>query len=499
MTRINTNVSSLAAQHRLGKSNSALQTALTRLSSGFRINTGKDDPAGLIASEVLRSEIAAIGQSIKNTERASNVISTADAALGEVSKLLTDVRTLVQASANKGALSSSEIAANQVELDSALSTVARIAQTTIFGGDKLLDGSKAFAVNATGGSLGAFASPTDLRVTAFNPALHSATAGDDLTVAITTAATKEVVTLADAQIDNLDDGVAGNTTTIEVIGDLGRAVVVLDNDSAIAASSYVRDQINSVSATTGVTAALNGANVELTSANYGSNAVVTATAIAADVAADITLFNGALQSITTNGTDVVGTVTHSLGGGALTGDGAEISYTDSSITLSGTTDPTLGTLTSNVDVTGGALFQIGPQVNFANQVSISLISLDLVTLGRDVNTTGNKGLSALKTGGSDVLSSADLADAASLVEQAIDQIATLRGQLGSVQKNVIESNIASMQATLEQVTAAESSIRDADFAAETASLTRAQVLQQAGISVLSIANTSPQAVLALLG
>jgi flagellin len=499
MTRINTNVSSLAAQHRLGASNSALQTALTRLSSGFRINSGKDDPAGLIASEVLRSEISAIGQSIKNTERASNVISTADAALGEVSKLLNDVRTLIQSSANKGAVSSSEIAANQVELDSALSTIARVAQTTLFAGDKLLDGSKAFSVNATGGSLGAFASPSDLRVTSFNPALHSSTAGDDVTLAVTTAALQEVVTLADAQIDNLDDGVAGNTTTIEVIGDLGRAVVVLDNDSAVAASSYVRDQINSVSATTGVTAALNGANVELTSANYGTGAVVTASAIASDVAADITLFNGALQSITQAGVDVAGTVTHSLGGGAFTGNGAEITYTDSSLTLAGTTDPTLGTATANVDVTGGAIFQIGPQVNFANQVSISLISLDLATLGRDVNTTGNKGLSSLQTGGNDVLTSADLSDAASLVEQAIDQIATLRGQLGSIQKNVLESNVNSLQATLEQVTAAESSIRDADFAVETANLTRAQILQQTGISVLSIANSSPQAVLALLG
>ena len=287
---------------------------------------------------------------------------------------------------------------------------------------------------------------------------------------------------------------------IEVIGDLGRSLVVLDNDSAIAASSYVRDQINSVSATTGVTAAMNGANVELTSQNYGTSAVVTVTAIAADSGADITLFNsGTLQNITTAGVDVAGTITHSLGGGAFTGTGAEISYTDSNITLTGTTNPALGAATANVDVTGGALFQVGPQVNFANQVSISLISLDLVTLGRDITTTGNKGLSALQTGGTDVLSNDDLANAATLVEQAITQIATLRGQLGSIQKNVLESNISSLQSSLEQVTAAESSIRDADFAVETANLTRAQILQQTGISVLAIANSSPQSVLALLG
>src|SRR5688500_4486366 len=120
MTRINTTLSSLTAQHSLRKSNDALQTALTRLSTGLRINTGKDDPAGLIASEQLRTEVSSISQSIKNSERAGNMIATADAALGEVSSLLNDVRNLVQTSANKGAVSASEIAANQIEVDNAL-------------------------------------------------------------------------------------------------------------------------------------------------------------------------------------------------------------------------------------------------------------------------------------------------------------------------------------------------------------------------------------------
>src|SRR5438309_1615959 len=102
MTRINTNLSSLTAQHSLQKSQASLQTSLTRLSTGLRINTGKDDPAGLIASEQLRTEVTSITQSIANSERAGNIIATADAALGEVSSLLNDVRNLVQSSANKG-------------------------------------------------------------------------------------------------------------------------------------------------------------------------------------------------------------------------------------------------------------------------------------------------------------------------------------------------------------------------------------------------------------
>ena len=134
MTRINTNISSLTAQNNLSRSNLSLQTSLTRLSTGLRINSGKDDPAGLIASESLRTEIASIGQSIQNSQRANNILATADAALGEVSTQLNDIRTLIQASANKGAVSATEIAANQVQLDAALDTITRISQTTVFGG-----------------------------------------------------------------------------------------------------------------------------------------------------------------------------------------------------------------------------------------------------------------------------------------------------------------------------------------------------------------------------
>jgi flagellin len=148
MTRINTNVSSLVAQNTLGRSNAALEQALTRLSTGLRINTGKDDPAGLIASENLRSDITSIQKAIGNTERANQVIATADSALGQVSSLLNDIRGLVTESANNGALSDAQIAANQLQLDESLAALNRIAQTTSFQGRKLLDGSLDFTTTA---------------------------------------------------------------------------------------------------------------------------------------------------------------------------------------------------------------------------------------------------------------------------------------------------------------------------------------------------------------
>ncbi len=144
MTRINTNVSSLTAQKTLARSQAQLQEALTRLSTGLRINTGKDDPAGLIASEALRSDITSIQKAITNSQRANQMIATADSALGQVSSLLNDIRGLVSEAANKGAMSAEQIQANQLQIDSSLEAIDRIAQVTQFQGRRLLDGSLDF-------------------------------------------------------------------------------------------------------------------------------------------------------------------------------------------------------------------------------------------------------------------------------------------------------------------------------------------------------------------
>ena len=144
MTRINTNVSSLNAQKTLARSNASLQESLTRLSTGLRINAGKDDPAGLIASEVLRSDIISVERAITNSNRANQMIATADSALGQVSSLLNDIRGLVSEAANTGAMSSEQIAANQLQIDSSLEAIDRIAQVTSFQGNRLLDGNLDF-------------------------------------------------------------------------------------------------------------------------------------------------------------------------------------------------------------------------------------------------------------------------------------------------------------------------------------------------------------------
>ncbi len=150
MTRINTNVGSLIAQKTLARSNSQLHTSLTRLSTGLRINVGKDDPAGLIASEVLRADIVSVEKAISNSERANQVIATADSALGQVSALLNDIRGLVSEAANTGALSDEQIAANQLQINSSLESIDRIARVTSFQGRRLLDGSLDFVTTSPG-------------------------------------------------------------------------------------------------------------------------------------------------------------------------------------------------------------------------------------------------------------------------------------------------------------------------------------------------------------
>ncbi len=183
MTRINTNVSSLVAQNRLTRTNSDLQTSLTRLSTGLRINSGKDDPAGLIASEALRSDITSINKAISNTQRATQIIATADSALGQVSSLLNDVRGLVTEAANNGALSDDEIAANQLQVDSSLEAINRIAQTTTFQGRRLLDGSLDFVTKAGTG----FGTVSDLQIDQAN---LGAAGSVNVNVKISQAATK---------------------------------------------------------------------------------------------------------------------------------------------------------------------------------------------------------------------------------------------------------------------------------------------------------------------
>jgi len=236
MTRINTNVSAIRGLRNLNKSNEMLNTSLTRLSTGLQINSGKDNPSGLIANETLRSQITSIEQSIKNSNRANNVIATADAALGEVNNLLDQIRGLVQESMNSGAMSQTEIEANQLQVDAALSAINRISANTNFAGDRLIDGSKAFITKVSRTDA---AKLNDMQI---NEAVLNGRSLE-INASITQVAEK-------AELNYLG-GALGDAATVEIGGSKGSQVLFLGGASS---GSDIRNAINAASDATGVEA-----------------------------------------------------------------------------------------------------------------------------------------------------------------------------------------------------------------------------------------------------
>ncbi len=267
MTRINTNVSSLTAQKTLARSNAQLQQALTRLSTGLRINAGKDDPAGLIASEVLRSDIVSTERAITNSERANQMIGTADSALGQVNALLNDIRGLISEAANTGAMSDEQLDANQLQVDSSLEAIDRIAQITQFQGKRLLDGNMDFITSGVSSS-----QITDLQIDQANFGTLS-----QISVSVDVVSQAEKAQLQYASNTVTDtDGV-----TLEVGGTNGFEAFSFAYGSSV---SSMASAINLVSDALGVEAVVSRVQAtadgtgQLTAASYGDNNDVVITA-----------------------------------------------------------------------------------------------------------------------------------------------------------------------------------------------------------------------------
>jgi len=243
--------------------------------------------------------------------------------------------------------------------------------------------------------------------------------------------------------------------------------------------------LNLVSDATGVGASYSGGTLTLASTAYGSDAFVDVDVISEGAGGT---FENNLSATRATGTDIDANVN----GIAATGDGNTFSINTATLDLSITVSAGSNTAFNFSITGGGAQFQLGPDVVSNQQARFGIQSVGAASL------RGASGrLYQLGTGESAALAT-DPTLAAQIVDQVIDKVTSLRGRLGAFQKTTIETNIQSLSDTLENLTDAESSIRDADFAAETAALTRAQILVQSGTSVLAIANSNPQNVLALL-
>lgn len=474
MTRINTNIQSLYAQQGLANSQMAMSTSLQRLSTGLKINSGADDPAGLVASQGLKAEMSGITQAINNSQQANNVISTADGALGEVSSLLQTIVGLVDQAANSGAMSAGEISANQLQVDSAIQTITRISDTTEFDGQHLIDGSLNYLTSGVNTS-----AVQSLQISQAN-------------LGTQTSLPVQVSVLTSARTANLEfvGSSISKSVTLQVQGTNGTQVLSFVSGTKASAIAFA---VNTNSDATGIVAKMNNAanaasGVSFESLGYGSTNFVSVSAQSGTFST--VNATGQAESRTT-GVDAVATIN----GQKVIGDGLELKLNTSSLNVDMVLNKNFGAGKTNFAITGGgAMFQLGPQVSSNQQVSIGIESVASSKLGN-----GNVGyLSDIITGGSASLVSGNAAKASQIVQKAIEQVSDLRGRLGSFEKDTLNTNVTSLNVALENVTSSESSITDTNFAEETAALSRAQILVQAGTTVLSTANSSPNSVLTLL-
>ncbi|NLX05004.1 MAG: flagellin [Phycisphaerae bacterium] len=481
MSRINHNISSLQAIHRLIANQQSMSTSLERLSSGLRINRGKDDPAGLIASENLRAEIRGINAAIENSVRANNVISTAEGALNEVSALLLEVRGLVTKSANTGAMADEELEANQLQIDSILESIDRIANTTQFNGKKLLDGSLEYNLSTV-----ATSALAEVKLYAAKPPENGSL---PVVVEVTNSAE-----FAQLKFSGAGTG-AASAVSIRVAGNVGSEVFSFGASTAISAMAAT---INSFSDVLGVSASLSSTGaLYFNSTGYGTSAFVSVTSIGSEAFKTYDPVDGAATA-STGSTDYGVDAEVTVNGQNATVDGLYATLRNNSLDMELYLTADFGTRLTSTQFGvsgGGAIFQLAPNVQIQGQVSMGIYSVSTGTLGN--NELGY--LSSVRSGGANSVVSEHSIQAQRIVDRSVTQVSVMRGRLGAFQKNTLDTNINSLQVALENVTASESSIRDTDFAEETAAMTRAQILVQATTTILRTANMAPQNALALLG
>jgi flagellin len=466
MSVINTNIQSLVAQNALRQNNKAENTSLERLSTGLKINSGADDPSGLIASENLKSQISGISTAISNANQANNVIGTADGALGEVSDLLTSLQGLVSQTANSGGLSTAEISANQSQVDSILGTINRIAGSTTFQGTQLLNGNLDYTTSGV-----ASTSLTNVQINSANTAFGSKVS---LNVQVLASATT-------AKVGYTGGAITGATgATIQLAGVNGVQILSFASGTAV---SSIAASINAVKTNTGVSATISGSDLSLSSTEFGSNQFVSVKATTGTFTTDATHATGTDAKVDVNGS-------------AANVSGTSVSYNANGLSAQFNLYSSFNKpgSTSFTVTGGGANFAIGSSVNSGGNASIGIQSVFTTNLG---NATDGY-LSTLGSGQTNSLSSNNLNTAQNIVDDAVNQVSSLRGRLGAFQSDTLNSTINSLNVAYENASSANSDIADADFAGETANLTRNQILVQSATTVLSQANAAPKSALTLL-
>jgi flagellin len=476
---INTNVLSLNAQRNLSRSDSTLATALQRLSSGLRINSAKDDAAGLAIASRFTTQIRGLNQAVRNANDGISLAQTAESALDELTNNLQRIRELAVQSAN-ATNSASDRAALQAEAAALIAEIQRVGMQTEFNGIKLLDGSfsqQVFQVGANAGQTITVAGIVDARASSLGK--HSLTAAGTVTGAVVAGATNGIAAETNLTLTTS----AGSTSAITYAANSGA--------DAIAAA------INAAAGAIGVNAsASNSTTLSLLSAAGNVSFTLNGVAVAANVADknDLTNLVSAINGVATT-TGVTATFTSTASKSNIT-----LTTTDGrNVVLANFANATAGN--DSIDF-GGTTLTEGGTVSAVKTGTVALSGTQgpIATAGADATVFAAAGVnnsSFSSVAAIDVSTFAGASAALSVIDAALSQVSSGRADLGAVQ-NRFQATIASLETTSENLSASRSRVLDADFAKETAALSRAQVLQQAANAMVSQANQLPQQVLQLL-
>ena len=498
---INTNVASLTAQRNLGMSQSSLNTSINRLSSGLRINSAKDDAAGLAISERFTSQIRGLNQASRNANDGISLAQVTEGALATGSNILQRIRELAVQSAN-ATNSSGDRQALQAEVGQLVAELDRISQTTEFNGKKLLDGTFGTAQF----QVGANANQT---ITAATANMRSSAYGNNQIGAASgtgPGAASGAGTLGSGAVANNVSG-----SSIAINGSIGSKTVSIASGSSANASAVA---INNIKDATGVTATAR-TEVKLAAAT-GASGVGSFTLLIKSENSTAAPETASFDIPAGSGPDRYSVAIAAINDkSAKTGVTASLSDTGDFIILTNPTgsDISLGLQngTSNGLVAtkigagpDSATATVGPAVGLATGAFRTTVS-GYITLDSDKSFSFSASGNILKSGSSQLQKVADLdvtsfkkaTEALKTVDSGLSFINSERAKLGALQAR-FETAINNLDITSENLSASRSRIQDADFAKETANLSRAQILQQAGTAMVAQANQLPQGVLSLL-
>lgn len=483
-----TNISSLNAQKNLASSQSKLATAISRLSSGMRINSAKDDAAGLAISTRFTTQINGLNQAVSNANDGISLAQTTESALNEVTNNMQRIRTLAVQSAN-ATNSDSDRAALDAEVQQRLSEITRISQQTTFNGRHVLDGTFGSAAFQIGANVGETISVNLSQGAGAKQVGQVATsATGDISSLFTSGGTAATASVATAT------GVAG----FDYSAGTGTPKSFSVDGTAVSLNAAYADQ----------TALVTAVQTQL-DAGAGGAGVYTVAASGTDGFTITTAATGSASAMTIGGTDAAFVTGNVAGADAVAGTPANLTLASGDLKIDGTdmagTYKDAQSLVDAINSKGiagvSAYYDSSSKALHLN--SQSALTVDGTKAASGVGDFGfsGAGATAIATGGdlasSNVKTVSGANDTISRIDAALGTISSMRSDLGAVQ-NRFDSTIANLQTISQNLSSSRSQIQDADFAAETANMSSANILQQAGVSVLAQANASTQSVLKLL-